>query len=78
MQGDTCVKNRIGTDYSTIIENAEAVGKSSDLKSMLNYIETELSKTLAPEKVENAMKLLRSLENSEDEKSAGVSEDRFN
>lgn len=93
LQGDTCEKNHIdllrifGTAFMSDVED-KISGKSgtnqkpsvSNLlftNKELEVIETELSKTLTPEKVQNAMKLLRAFQNEsvEDKKAASVSKD---
>lgn len=90
LQQDTCTKNRI--NLRQILETAfvsdveEKLAKKNEksylsnllfTENELKIVETELSKSLTPEKVQNAMKLLRGFQNGdseEDLESAGVSE----
>lgn len=72
LQGDTCTKNAIDLKHIFVVAFNSDVedkrAKNSDDSSASNIlytenelkvIETELSKTLTPEKVQNAMKILR-------------------
>lgn len=90
LQGDTCTKNAIDLKYifvvafSSDVENERAKNIDEDLSSNILYtenelkvIETELSKTLTPKKVQNAMKILRGFQTGGSEKdleSGAVSE----
>lgn len=88
VQGDTCLKNRI--DLRLIFSNAAVLTAINEQQAKmygetinfaeeyLDRIKNSLSRTLTPEKVESAMKVIRSFENHEDEKKKGVSEDKFN
>lgn len=90
MQQDTCTKNRINLRY--ILETAfvsdveEKLAKKNEesfvsnllfTENELKIVEMELSKSLTPEKVQNAKKLLRGFQSGDSEddfESAGVSE----
>lgn len=69
-QGDTCVKNQI--DSNRIFTAAKPPRDNEDSEEdlilfadlQLQVVENEFSKILTPEKVQNAMKLLRSLQES--------------
>lgn len=93
LQGDAC-DSRIGLmdileNVSNMRKMEEEQAKSSDERSaianssltekQLQVYESGLSKTLTPEKVQNAMELLRSIpyrNTNEDKKLTGVSEIR--
>lgn len=89
LQGDTCVKNRIDlmriliTAFTSDVEEKIHTNERSSIANLLftekelEVIEAELGKTLTPEKVQNAMKVLRGFQNrdsGEEKKLAAVSE----
>lgn len=73
LQGDTCIKNRI--KFPSILKNAMFITKIQGAMvrmnggtynredEILNHVQDSLSKTLTPEKVQNAIELFRSFGN---------------
>ena len=91
LQGDTCTKNRIDLKHIFVVafnsdaEERKANNNNSEeslsshilyTENELKVIETELSKTLTPEKLQNAMKILNGFKigaSERDMESAAVS-----